>query len=103
MGKRDIINVRMKRIEGLRNRNKELRQEIAGFESEIEANKAKIDTLQRDRDKENISIQTLQHNIDDFTTGWCEYLAILHSSVKDIHIAEVSQVKNAFINSISVI
>lgn len=99
--KRDVIQVRMQRIEYLRKQNRELRQEINTFESEIVANKLAIDTLQRSKDKESINIQTLQHNINDFTTGWCEYLAILNGSQKDTFIAEVNQVKSAFINSIS--
>lgn len=99
--KRDIIKARMSRIEKLRSLISIARNEIVGFENQILENNRKAESLHQKKDKESVSIKRLQHNIDEFTSGWNEYLTWRYREEKDKYIREVNDVKNAFISSIS--
>jgi len=99
--KRDVIKSRMNQIDKLRSLIALAKKEVTDFENQIAKNQSKVDSLQQKKERESVSIKRLQHNIDEFTSGWIEYLTYKYRDEQDKYVKEVNEVKNEFMMSIS--
>jgi hypothetical protein len=100
LDKRKTIQTRLQRITDLENLNKELRQKIGALQAEINTNLRRINNLREEMEKESVSVQSLEKNVNDFTVGWTTIISGLFPNEKDVRIAEIQQECNNFLNSI---